>query len=70
MNEEEFIAKLKETAGIMQADGVDPSEIQGFIDQKKNEYRSQQEGKTNAAAEEAIPAPVGKLFSLTTSAFN
>eukprot|EP01050_Picozoa_sp_SAG11_P041802 SAG11_NODE_18918_length_478_cov_0.939314_2_plen_29_part_01 len=29
MNEEEFIAKLKETAGIMQADGVDPSEIQG-----------------------------------------
>lgn len=35
MNEEEFIAKLKETAGLMQADGVEPYRIQQFIDQKK-----------------------------------
>ena len=40
MNEEEFIAKLKDAAGRMQADGIDPIQIQGFIDQKKNEWRS------------------------------
>ncbi len=35
MNEKEFIAKLKDTASRMQADGIDPTQIQGFIDQKK-----------------------------------
>jgi hypothetical protein len=52
MNEEEFIAKLKETAGKMQADGIDPIQIQGFIDQKKNEWKAKYEGKMDAAAEE------------------
>ena len=52
MNEKEFIAKLKETAGRMQADGIDPTQIQGFIDQKKNEWSAKYGGKTNAAAEE------------------
>ena len=52
MNEEEFIAKLKETAGRMQADGIDPTQIQGFIDQKKNEWNAKYGGKTDAAAEE------------------
>lgn len=50
MNEEEFIAKLKDAAGRMQADGIDPIQIQGFIDQKKNEWKAKNEGKTNAAA--------------------
>ena len=52
MNEEEFIAKLKETAGRMQADGIDPTQIQGFIDQKKNEWSAKYGGKTDAAAGE------------------
>lgn len=52
MNEEEFIAKLKDAAGRMQADGIDPIQIQGFIDQKKNEWKAKNGGKTNAAAEE------------------
>lgn len=55
MNEEEFIAKLKETAATMQADGIDPSQIQSFIDQKKSEWTSTQEGNTNATAEETVP---------------
>ena len=36
MNEEEFIKKLKDAAGKMQADGIDSTQIQGFIDQKRN----------------------------------
>ena len=52
MNEEEFIAKLKETAGRMQADGIDPTQIQGFIDQKKNEWSAKYGGKTDATAGE------------------
>ena len=52
MNEEEFIAKLKDTAGRMQADGIDPVQIQGFIDQKKNEWKAKYGGKTDAAAGE------------------
>ena len=52
MNEEQFIAKLKETAGRMQADGIDPAQIQGFIDQKKNEWSAKYGGKTDAAAGE------------------
>ena len=52
MNEEEFIAKLKETAGRMQAEGIDPTQIQGFIDQKKNEWIDISSGKTPATAGE------------------
>ena len=52
MNEEEFIAKLKETAGRMQAEGIDPTQIQGFIDQKKNEWIAISSGKKPAAAGE------------------
>jgi hypothetical protein len=61
MNEEEFIAKLKETAGLMQADGVEPDRIQQFIDQKKNEWSSRPVTepevveKTEAAVEETAP---------------
>ena len=56
MNEEEFITKLKDAASKMQADGIDPTQIQGFIDQKKNEWKTKSEGKTNAVAGEAVPA--------------
>ena len=52
MNEEEFIAKLKETASRMQAEGIDPTQIQGFIDQKKNEWIDISSGKTPATAGE------------------
>ena len=60
MNEEEFIAKLKETAGRMQADGIDPTQIQGFIDQKKNEWRTKYGGKTDATAEETATVVAGQ----------
>jgi len=60
MNEEEFIAKLKETAGRMQADGIDPTQIQGFIDQKKNEWRTKYGGKTDATAEETVTVVAGQ----------
>ena len=67
MNEEEFIAKLKETAGLMQADGVEPDRIQQFIDQKKNEWSSRSVTepevveKTEATVEETAPVVVEKL---------
>ena len=45
-----FQDKLRSAAGKMQADGVDPKEIQAFIDRKKDEYRSKYgEGKTEDA---------------------
>ena len=58
MNEEQFIARLKEAASTMQADGISPDQIQSFIDQKKDEWKSKNSiesedlGKTNATAEE------------------
>ena len=64
MNEEEFIAKLKETASIMQADGIEPDQIQQFIDQKKNEWGSRSVTepevleKSEAAVEETAPVVV------------
>ena len=36
----------------MQADGIDPTQIQGFIDQKKNEWSAKYGGKTDATAGE------------------
>ena len=52
-----FQDKLRSAAGRMQADGVDPKEIQAFIDRKKDEYRSKYEaGKTQELEKEDATA--------------